>query len=510
MDDLNPYNVDTDGDAESEVLLDKLEARRKAGNIAAVAILVTLVVGGGWAVMSITSPDEPEAETSTTLLEETEPVVLLSNPIDLEALASIDMGNVHAELFPTWMIQAGNARYARDWERAGYAFDELLEAVSADANLAEILLELESQNDVGSISDPQRVLAAYEAWNTYLYDNDIPFYVHPVVRFGRERDWVSVKFYETLHEVSASWGDSDVPVLLMERADHTNIRELYLGKVGDANGARVIIDRVSDFALNEVWPLLAQDASSNLDPIQLNFSLAVRTELDSLLPPATMVLLSRTAQHRGQLLAIADALKARRRGCGSRYSFNFVPWNGVSDETRERTLRYAEQDAGQDCPRVTADEARTLDTLSRELASWLELEGALRQLISAVSRGTAIHETQHMVDQHRRSDHLVCDGCQRNLSGDSLQELSAYLASFSTPQAGNIALFQACTYLEDAGGEHERALNEALPALLPQGCAGPLPVDIPVAAQAASRQLLGQFHPIELPLSYPSELPIGR
>ncbi len=510
MGDYNPYKVDSDADSESDQLLGRLAARRRAGNIGAVALLLAIVVGGGWAVMSISSSDDAETVYNPPLAEETEPVVLLSNPVDAEALASIDMGLVHGELFPTWMIRAGNARYARDWERAGYAFDDLLGAVEADANLVEILLELESQNDVGSITDPERVLTAYTAWNEYLDDNDIPFYVHPVVRFGRDKDWVTVKFYETIHDINASWGEHDVRVLLMERADHTNIRELYLGKAGDARGARVITDRVSDFALNEVWPLIATGGIETLDPIQVNFSTSVRAELASLLPPEALDVLRRTARQRGQLLAVADALKARRRGCGSRYSFNFVPWNGVSDETRERTLRYAELDAGQDCPRVTVTEAHTLDTVSRELAAELELEGALRQLISVVSRGTAVHEAQHLVDQNFRGERLSCDGCERNISGDSLQELSAYLASFSDPQAGGTALFQACTYFSDAGGEHERALNEALPAILPLGCVGAIPTNIPAAAQSVTEQLLGQWLPIQLPHDYPTELPIGR
>ena len=515
MEENNPYRVDVAGTAESDELLRKLEAKRLRGMVMTIVVLGLAGLGAVFAYGVITGDpdlvDESEETVAEDEWEDVEELALLSHSVDPAALASIDMAIVHGELFPDWIIASSNARYARDYDRADVIFQDLQRAVEADHNLTDILVELSGINSDGVITAPERVLQLFGAWNRYLDQNDIPFRVDPTVRSGRRRDWITARFYEVLHTIEPTVGGQPVRARLLVRADNLNIRELFVGQASTPEeGAVVVIDRVSDFALNQIWPLLVD--SPHLDPIQRAFSPWVRQEVTGLLAPEHSALLQASALHRGDLLAVAASARERRTRCRSGYAFNFVPFDGFSEDSLARTERYAEADFGNNCPRVYPGEAQRLRASTVAIRDNLALPGALRALVAAAARKTIVHEARHVADGSRSGADgpLRCQSCDRHMSGDSVAELAAYLAAFAHPETAYLALFHACTLAEDLDGPHRRALDEILPRLLPTGCSGSIPAGLPDLAAGLERQLLGRSQAVQLPADLPSALPVTR
>ena len=97
-----------------------------------------------------------------------------------------------------------------------------------------------------------------------------------------------------------------------------------------------------------------------------------------------------------------------------------------------------------------------------------------------------------------------CLGCDNQLDGSAIAELSAYLTSFRG-DTGPASLLQACTV---STGPHGRALRLVLPELLPFGCEGGPTPDLDSRVRAVELRLFGRnAEPVER-TTYPASIPL--
>jgi hypothetical protein len=441
---------------------------------------------------------------------------VFAHPDDPAALRNIDMATVHGVLFPEWIVACAHALSHERWEQARQAFAALHAAVQDDATLVAILDELQSLVGGDAWRGAQRILALYKGWSDYLARNGIPYEVRAVVHEGGEGPpWVSARFYRTVAAFTVRVGARTVEANLVRRVDSLNLRELYLGEAREEGGsARILVDRVSDLALSELWPLLCAPPAAAVTAwtdVQWSFAPRVAAEIAAALPPDALTLLQGAACARAQLERVARQIE-ERADCGSRYGINFVPWNGFGADTLTSLGRRAEATAGAACPDVTPEEAADAALYSRALAFAPRLRPNLERLVAWAARPTAIHEARHVADHldEQAGKPLRCASCGR-LPAPSLAELSAYLASFADPATGYAALYQACSLEQSPTlGPQVFALAVILPRLLPEGCTGVLPDDIPARAADLQQELLGRYDALTLGGEFPATVPATR
>jgi hypothetical protein len=476
-----------------------------AGALAVVAVVVLSAASDGPAPDADGGFSDPSASYA------------FAHPDDPAALAAIDHAKVHGELFPRWIVAAAHARSYEAWQESKGVFVGLREAVAADANLAAIADELQSLVDENAWSHASRILVLYQAWSDYLERNGVGYEVRAVVHEGGSAPpWVGARFYATVAPVAIRVGERELEVRLVRRADDLNIRELYLGSASEkGRGVRVVVDRISDFALQELWPLLAGAPAGDWDPLtrlERNFATRVSAEIEAALPADAAATLREVAGARACLTRVVRQVEERAE-CGSRFGFNFIPWNGFSADTVARAKRRAERSGDDDCPEVTVEEAEDMARCSAELAgAGAGLRPALERLVAWAARHTAVHEARHGADSlaAEAGRPLTCRGAEA-LVGDACSELSAYLAAFAEPGTGFSALYQACSFLESGSRRASgRALEVAFGRLLPGGCEGPLPEDLAGEARRLQGEFLGREEAIVLPADYPETLPVVR
>jgi hypothetical protein len=472
-----------------------------AGAVASVVLLRTLAGDGEGKTRSPDADGKPYA---------------FAHPDDPAALRNIDMATVHGVLFPEWIVACAHALSHERWERAQQAFAALRAAVQDDANLAGILDELQSLVGKDPWRGARQILRLYEAWSDYLARNGIPYEVRAVVHEGGEGPpWVSARFYRTVAAFTVQVDARAVDARLVRRVDSLNLRELYLGEAREeGRGARILVDRVSDFALSELWPLLCAPPAGAEDPRtdeQGSFAPFVTAEIEAALPVDTVAVLRGAACARAELQRVARQIEGRA-ACGSHYGINYVPWNGFGPDTVASLRERAAATGDSPCPDVTVDEAGDAARYSQELAFVPQLRLQLERLVAWAARSTAIHEARHVADDldERAGKPLRCPDCGR-LPASSLAELSAYLASFADPATGHAALYQACSLRASATtGPFAPALDAVLPCLLPGGCRGVIPNEVPVRAAPLQQELLGRADAITLGGEFPSSVPATR
>jgi hypothetical protein len=500
-------------ETEATAFVRRLEIRHRRLRLGLLVLLLVVAVGLGLAVWVL--HEASGSGDGGAVDEEPDAPYRFPFPDDPAAVARVEAVAVHERLFPAWLVSAAAARSAEGRREAREAHAALRAAVAADRNLAAIADELLVRIEEDAWLHARRILVLFDAWNRYLERHGVPYEIHATVRAGDGRPFVTARCYHRAFALPVPVGARTVRATLLRRVDGLNLRELFLGQAGeDEQGARVVLDRVSDFALGELWPLLAEPAAAGASwtPTQQALAGPVAAAAARGLPPDTFAVLRRTAPARAALEAVRRALDVRAE-CGARYGFNFVPWNGFDEATVARARHWAERAAGNDCPDLLPEEAETLARASVALAAEAAaLHPALERLVAWAARPTTIHEVRHVADEQGtaagRPPH--CPGCL-GLGPTAIGELSAYLASFADPGSAWAAVVQACGLFDrPEPGPHFQALTLVLARLLPDGCTGSPPEDLATRAAALQHELLGRTDPVALPPEFPSQLPVVR
>ena len=427
--------------------------------------------------------------------------------VSSETLDDVDLERVHEELFPRWLSAHSYDEEGEPSERTLARYEQLKSEISPDPNLTAIVEELAGIIHGGELSErSDRALYLTWAWSNYMDQHERSWFVDGGVLFRRQGPMFYAKFYRQLHGIEVNVDGQSYRGRLLRRADMTNVRENYLGSASTAEeGAMVVLDRVSDFVADEIWPMLGPEVEDGLGPLQRAFAPAVREEAASTIPPEQMRVLEKTAADRLALLEAVEAVNDRRE-C-SDFRITYRPELGYPARQMGRLEARAESDVGKDCPRVTMEEYDTINETSARLQTVDGMEDALGALTAWVTRGVMVHEAKHVADDVRfdaLEEPLECPGCPVGMSVSARAELSAYLSSFAYGQARTVNLFQACHVKSGRSGAHGRALDVILDSLVADGgCeSGPL-TSFPERALEIESKLLGRTDLVALPDSYP-------
>ena len=421
-------------------------ARRRVRRTVCLAALLVLSVTGGALHGHVVAT---WLEGSTDLLGR--PVYEPPYGLRSDALESIDLARVHGALLPSYMIAA--SRIGRDTgalDRADDALAALRAEAGQDPNLDALLGELGSLlRDDALQTRPRRILYLVWAWSSYLDRAGLPWWVEASVLF---RDWggfLCTKSYHVHRDLRVAVGPDRYRVRLIGRVDRTNVRERHLGHAGrDSDGALVVVDRVEEFALERLMPVLGPGGGGACNRGRSSLAAHVRDEIIRGLGGTTSQVLAAYATAR----------------CAE-------PAGGAEDALPESMAR----------------------TARCGLVAWAH-------------RVPVIHETRHVADDERASARdrpLACAGCPDSFGIPTRLELSAYLASFAAEGTGYAALLQACAVESDDETPHARALRFLTPRLLPHGCDGEVPDDLYARAQELEQELFGRSDEIALPDDFP-------
>ena len=421
--------------------------RRRVRRAACLAALLALTAGGGALHGHVLAS---WLDGSTDLLGR--PVYDPPYGVRPDRLSEVDLARVHGSLLPSYVVAA--SRVGRDSGATRAADDALLalrDEAGRDPNLDSILAELGGLlRDNGLATQPRRVLYLVWAWSSYLDRAGLPWWVEGNVLFRKSGGFLLTKSYHVHRDLRVAVGPDRYRVRLIGRVDRTNVRERHLGHAGrDSDGALVVVDRVEDFALERLMPVLGPGGRGACDPGPESLAGHVRAELRAGLGSATSRVLAAYA-----------------------------------------TARCAEPAGDDEAP------------LPESMA------GAARcGLVAWAHRVPVIHEVRHVADDERAAgrDHpLRCPSCPDSFGIPTRLELSAYLASFAAEGTAYAALLQACAVDLEDDTPHARALGFLLPVLLPGGCSGPVPDDLYARAQELERTLLGRSDEIALPVEFPT------
>jgi len=398
----------------------------------------------------------------------------------------VDLRQVHEELLPSWTVALAWAD-RQGPEPATAARQALETAIASDQNLSELLTELAERVQGDLWSEGERLIFLTSAWSRYLDDQDAPWRVEGGVVDLGNGPFFYVKVYEILADGAVGVGGQPARIRLMRRADTLNIREAHLGHVVEGEDAgMVVLDRIEEFAADQLWPLLDPSGQGALDRLGAAHGAAVRAEAAAVLPPEDLALLQETARERLDLIAAVRSVT--ERGCDFR--FNTVPWQGFDAQDRERLGRAYRQDLGARCPAITRDEIQPLLESSETLRSTRDLDRALASLVGWAARSTAAHEARHVGDRGQDFDAVET-------------ELSAYLASFSTDGISALSFFQACQANAGIDGTHARAL-----AASGLDCETP-PRDLQARARLRSREVFDHADLVVLAADFARSVPVS-
>lgn len=434
------------------------------------------------------------------------------------ALAQIDLRHVHAELLPRWLVAQGQRADGDSGAVAAEvaAFAALRGAVAPDGNLVALLDELHALSPPSRLAHaPHRALYLTWAWSHYLDRQGAPFLVQGSVRALGFGPLLTATSHHVLDDAAVAVGVGSYRVRITSRLDSTNVREQYLGAAGE-DDALVVVDRLRDFAFEEVWPLL--------DPLlelpaatHLGFAEPIRREARARLSPAAMQRLEHTAGAQWSLIQAVRAIDTRRRECDSGFRINHVPWSGIPHDQLARLDEVAQRHAARDCPGITKLEVEVLARASEALAPDPALQAALEELVAFTAEHVAIHEARHLADAEHADgfdEPLACPSCSAAMGIAARSELSGYLASLAWSPSPALALYQACRSLAgargrplDPGEPHREAL-ELLQRRIGPVCAKGPPAELRALSQHLEHEMLGRSDPIALPESFPRRLPV--
>ncbi len=433
------------------------------------------------------------------------------------AAEQVDLARVHATLLPRWII--ARSRRTRGVSGADVAeaeaFGALLEALSPDANLADIATQWRALSVPHRLAqDPRRALYLGWAWNRYLADNEAPFMVQASVRSTSFGPAFSAAAYHVDADAMVAVGVGAYRVRLVSRLDTINLREAYLGAAGRED-AVVVVDRIREFALAEVWALL--DPWTEFDSrARTNFAPAIRRAARAQLRPDDLERLRVSAGARWAITRTLEAIADRRVSCRSGLRINDVPWYGFPAARLARLDAIARRHATRRCPGITAAEVRTLRRASLSLSPDPALESAVEALVAWTAQHVAVHEARHLADDALVDgfEHpLSCASCSDRLGIAARAELSGYLASLAWSPSPTLALYQACRSLAGeyrrplgAGQPHRQALELLQRRMGPVCLQGP-PSQLHQLGRLLEAEMLGRSEPMALPAHFVRRLP---
>ncbi|MCX4244069.1 hypothetical protein [Paraliomyxa miuraensis] len=432
------------------------------------------------------------------------------------ALDRVDLPQVHAQLLPRWLVAQGHRARGDGAEAEIEAWQALQAAVEPDANLAALLQELRELSSPARLrDDPRRALYLFWAWNDYLDHDHAPFMVQASVRAQGFGPSLAATIYHVHADAAVGVGSAEHRVRIVSRIDGTNLREAYLGAAGRED-AVVVVDRLVEFALDDVWPLL--DPWLELRSVtRASFAEPIRAEARARLSAAALRRLQGSAAARWSIASTVRAIEARRRECDSGLRINEVPWSGFSSERLARLTEIASRHQDRACPGITTDEVGALARATASLRPDPALRAALEELVALTAEHVAIHEARHLADDALAEgfdEPLPCASCSDGMGIGARSELSGYLASLAWAPSPALALYQACRSL---AAEHGRPLppgephREALELL--QRRMGPVchdgpPPDLRRLGRHLEQEMLGRSDPIALPPAFPRRLPV--
>lgn len=407
---------------------------------------------------------------------------------------------VHVELLSTWLLSRANADGG---DAEAKAFEDLLAALDEGgiSKLRTIAVELREEPSGEPEVQAEALAGHLTAWNDALDEAGAPFVVRGGVLQSTGGPQLFITSARTLYDGVAEVGSESARIRIVERIDGTNVRESVLGEnVEVAGGGLLLSDRVLEFSIDRIWPILDPEA----EPTAWTATLAeeVRAEVRRDLPPQSYAVLEGLA--RARLAAVEASLATQSRLSCSGFLFPRVGWNGVSAMDREKLQRYVSSD---DCPALTEQEFDAVRTFTDRAAAEPALEDAVTALVAWSLRPIALHEARHAADAIVTGDLLepvACHGCGE-LGNRVRNEVSAYVAEFAWTSAPATAVYQACLAVENSGGSH-RAAIEFLFEELDGDCIFGLPDR--AAVREFEERAFGREQEIVLGESFPVSVPI--
>ncbi len=444
--------------------------------IGGAVVLLVFAAGVAWSMMGGSNPAQALFGPKTWVASHD------------SALTKVDLVKVHQDLIPTWGIASANRELegAAEAEKAGYA--AISAAIKPDQNLSEIFQQIRKLS-ASPVENADELLSLVDAWSSYLDKEGAPYLLQGNVATTSGGSFLYLKSYEVQRDVWLKIGDERIRAREVSRMDRTNIMEQYLGATAPGQAdATVVLDRLSEFAISTVWPLLATE---ELPPLGQKVVEEMRTNL----PPEHLAILAEYAPERVQMQQVLDAIGARRE-CGSTFMIRSVPYSGLEERDIEGITRLARQVRNHRCPDITQDEAEILADTSEAFAGEPELGAAIRSLVAMLGRNVAVHEARHVADDRAVNglrEIMDCLDCPE-MSTMSVAELSAYLASLAWSPTPYTTFFQACDATEGQGGPHAHAMSLILDSL--DTSCSEVPEDLPQRAKALEESLLGRTNPI--------------
>jgi len=406
------------------------------------------------------------------------------------ALAKVDLVKVHEDLIPSWGIASANREFegAEEAEKAGYA--AISAAIEPDQNLSEIFEQIRELT-TAPVENADELLSLVDAWSAYLDKQGAPYLLQGNVATTSAGSFLYLKSYEVQRDVWLKVGVERIRAREVSRMDRTNIMEQYLGATAPGQAdATVVLDRLSEFAISTVWPLLATE---ELTPLGLK----VVEEMRANLPAEHLAILTEYAPERVQMQQALDSL-ASRRECGSTFMIRSIPYSGLEERDIEGITRLARQVRNHRCPDITQEEAEILADTSKSFAGEPELGSAIRSLVAMLARNVAVHEARHVADDRAVNglrETMDCLDCP-DMSTMAVAELSAYLASLSWSPTPYTSFFQACDATDGQGGPHAMAMDLILDRL--DTFCGEAPAELSKHAKALEVSLLGRSVAVEV------------
>lgn len=437
-----------------------------------------------------TAPSPPEIRDGAILV------------VDREALASVDLALIHEEIVADWVVARGGIKELH-WEH-------LHREASQDPNLGALLDRMAVLIEADPVLNAEELLALIRAWNVYLEKAGEPWRLSGEVSLGAEGGTLRLKSYRVLLDDGlVRVGEAMFPVSVRRRVDNTTQIDAWLGHVHSHDeGVVLLLDRLTSFALDRVWPMLDPVLDEAHDPLQRTFAPAVRAEVARILSPEQLRALEATAEDRLWLIRAAESVHARHR-CGSQFLVSRVPWDGLSPRDLATLQLHAARGGDEPCPDVTQREALVFATRSHHVRRQPGVEEALQRLVGWVASAVAVHEARHAADvaQGARSG-LSCLGCPDELTHTGVLEGSAYLASFAHPGSAALSLFQACGLDEALVPDRAAMVAFLAERLVPGGCAATPDPGLPERARALEHEIFRRSESIEI-VELPEALPVS-
>gem|GEM_PF-2067351 len=405
---------------------------------------------------------------------------------------------VHAELLPQWALSVSNTPGMPGEAEAFDALKQGLDESRTDElqGIADALRDALRDPTVESAAPMIELLTD---WNAALDREGAPYVVRGgVLRVGT-RIQPFITGAHTLHDMPVAVGDASVRLRVIERIDGTNIRESVLGETHEvAEGALVLSDRVLEFALNRVWPLL--DADAKAPRWGTTFAEDVREEVKRDLSPEAFEALRATAAKRQAAVEAVEAIQSRTH-C-SNFVMKPLGWAGASGRSLKNLDRFTN---GGPCPGVLPLEYEAIRDFGTQAKGTKQLDEAVQALLAWSMRPIAMHEARHAADSAITGgvlDPVPCSACG-DLSDRARIELSAYTAEFAWTDTPAMAAFQACLAVGQRRGSHRTAV-EYLFEQVDGDCIFGLPEQSEIRAFA--KRAFDRDAPIALPDTFPASV----